>query len=85
MRGWGGEVADRHVRFVFSNEPVERLAPLARASGARSPRVRSGPHQTAMRMLTRWLVFAVKLAAAAIVQTRPRRAVPSSVDWSLHP
>ena len=22
MRGWGGEVADRHVRFVFSNEPV---------------------------------------------------------------
>ena len=28
MRGWGGEVADRHVRFVFSNEPVERLAAL---------------------------------------------------------
>jgi aspartate/methionine/tyrosine aminotransferase len=26
MRGWGGEVADRYVRFVFSNEPVERLA-----------------------------------------------------------
>jgi hypothetical protein len=26
MRGWGGEVADRHVRFVFSNEPVQRLA-----------------------------------------------------------
>jgi aspartate/methionine/tyrosine aminotransferase len=25
MRGWGGEVADRHVRFVFSNEPVDRL------------------------------------------------------------
>jgi aspartate/methionine/tyrosine aminotransferase len=25
MRGWGGEVADRHIRFVFSNEPVERL------------------------------------------------------------
>lgn len=25
MRGWGGAVADRHVRFVFSNEPVERL------------------------------------------------------------
>ena len=25
MRGWGGEVADRCVRFVFSNEPVERL------------------------------------------------------------
>jgi aspartate/methionine/tyrosine aminotransferase len=25
MRGWGGEVADRHLRFVFSNEPVERL------------------------------------------------------------
>jgi len=28
MRGWGGPVADRHVRFVFSNEPVERLARL---------------------------------------------------------
>jgi N-succinyldiaminopimelate aminotransferase len=28
MRGWGGDVADRHVRFVFSNEPVERLAIL---------------------------------------------------------
>jgi aspartate/methionine/tyrosine aminotransferase len=28
MRGWGGEVADGHVRFVFSNEPVERLALL---------------------------------------------------------
>ena len=27
-RGWGGEIADRHVRFVFSNEPVERLALL---------------------------------------------------------
>jgi aspartate/methionine/tyrosine aminotransferase len=25
MRGWGGEVADRHLRLVFSNEPVERL------------------------------------------------------------
>jgi len=28
MRGWGGEIADRHVRFVFSNEPIERLALL---------------------------------------------------------
>jgi aspartate/methionine/tyrosine aminotransferase len=28
MRGWGGEIANRHVRFVFSNEPVERLALL---------------------------------------------------------
>jgi aspartate/methionine/tyrosine aminotransferase len=28
MRGWGGEVADRHVRFVFSNEPTDRLAML---------------------------------------------------------
>ena len=43
MRGWGGEVADRHVRFVFSNEPVERLALLGErvrraleAAGART-------------------------------------------------
>jgi aspartate/methionine/tyrosine aminotransferase len=28
MSGWGDEIADRHVRFVFSNEPVERLALL---------------------------------------------------------
>ena len=28
MRGWGAEVADRHVRFVFSREPVERIALL---------------------------------------------------------
>jgi aspartate/methionine/tyrosine aminotransferase len=28
MVGWGGEVAARHIRFVFSNEPVERLALL---------------------------------------------------------
>jgi aspartate/methionine/tyrosine aminotransferase len=28
MRGWGAEIADRHVRFVFSNEPVERLQDL---------------------------------------------------------
>jgi aspartate/methionine/tyrosine aminotransferase len=26
MRGWGAAIADRHVRFVFSNEPVDRLA-----------------------------------------------------------
>lgn len=29
MRGWGGPVAERHLRFVFSREPVERLALLA--------------------------------------------------------
>jgi aspartate/methionine/tyrosine aminotransferase len=28
MTGWGGEVAARQLRFVFSNEPVERLALL---------------------------------------------------------
>ncbi len=28
MVGWGGEVAARHIRFVFSNEPVMRLALL---------------------------------------------------------
>jgi aspartate/methionine/tyrosine aminotransferase len=33
MRGWGGEIADRHVRFVFSNEPVERLALLGERVG----------------------------------------------------
>ena len=28
MVGWGGDVAARYIRFVFSNEPVERLALL---------------------------------------------------------
>jgi aspartate/methionine/tyrosine aminotransferase len=28
MAGWGGDVAARYLRFVFSNEPVERLALL---------------------------------------------------------
>ena len=28
MVGWGGPVAERHVRFVFSAEPVERLETL---------------------------------------------------------
>jgi hypothetical protein len=28
MTGWGAGVAARHIRFVFSNEPVERLALL---------------------------------------------------------
>jgi aspartate/methionine/tyrosine aminotransferase len=28
MVGWGGPVADRHVRFVFSAEPVERVATI---------------------------------------------------------
>ena len=36
MRGWGGHVAERYVRFVFSNEPVERIALLG-------PRVRAAP------------------------------------------
>lgn len=25
MRGWGGEVGGRQIRFVFSNEPVGSL------------------------------------------------------------
>jgi aspartate/methionine/tyrosine aminotransferase len=28
MLGWGDQIAGRHIRFVFSNEPVERLAEL---------------------------------------------------------
>jgi aspartate/methionine/tyrosine aminotransferase len=38
MHGWGGEIADRHIRFVFSNEPVDRIRLLGdrvrRALGA---------------------------------------------------
>ncbi|MDQ4057762.1 MAG: pyridoxal phosphate-dependent aminotransferase [Actinomycetota bacterium] len=28
MRGWGGGIADRYIRFVFSNEAVDRIALL---------------------------------------------------------
>ena len=34
MKGWGGEVAEPYVRFVFSNEPVERLELLGERAGA---------------------------------------------------
>ena len=36
MDGWGADVAARYVRFVFSAEPVERLATL-RERLARTP------------------------------------------------
>ena len=36
MRGWGDEVAERYVRFVFSAEPVERLETIPdRVAGTR--------------------------------------------------
>jgi N-succinyldiaminopimelate aminotransferase len=37
MTGWGAEVAARHIRFVFSAEPVERLRELGERVGAALP------------------------------------------------
>jgi N-succinyldiaminopimelate aminotransferase len=37
MHGWGGDVAARHLRLVFSNEPVERLALLGERVRAALP------------------------------------------------
>jgi aspartate/methionine/tyrosine aminotransferase len=44
MTGWGGDVAGRHLRLVFSNEPVERIELLGdrfraavREAGGRNP------------------------------------------------
>ncbi|HET9737222.1 MAG TPA: pyridoxal phosphate-dependent aminotransferase [Solirubrobacteraceae bacterium] len=34
MHGWGGDVAARHLRIVFSNEPVSRLSSLGERFGA---------------------------------------------------
>jgi aspartate/methionine/tyrosine aminotransferase len=46
MTGWGGEVADRHVRLVFSAEPVERLATFpARFAGTRLEAYGSTPRR----------------------------------------
>jgi hypothetical protein len=38
MTGWGREVADRHVRLVFSAEPVERLETIRERVVQISPR-----------------------------------------------
>ena len=44
MTGWGGEVADRHVRLVFSAEPVERLRTIPeRIAGTRLEAYGSSP------------------------------------------
>ena len=44
MTGWGGEVAGRHVRLVFSAEPVERLATFPeRFAGTRLEAYGSSP------------------------------------------
>ena len=37
MSGWGGEVAERYLRFVFSNEPVERIGLLGERARAALP------------------------------------------------
>jgi aspartate/methionine/tyrosine aminotransferase len=44
MLGWGGEVADRHVRLVFSAEPLDRLRTLPeRFAGTRLEAYGSSP------------------------------------------
>jgi len=47
MTGWAGPVADRHLRFVYSNEPVDRLRTIGeRIRGTAVDRLRlaaSGP------------------------------------------
>jgi hypothetical protein len=44
MTGWGGKVADRYVRLVFSAEPVERLRTIpARMAGTRLEAYGSSP------------------------------------------
>jgi aspartate/methionine/tyrosine aminotransferase len=44
MTGWGGEVADRHVRLVFSAEPVERLETIRERVGPLGARRADTPH-----------------------------------------
>jgi aspartate/methionine/tyrosine aminotransferase len=42
MTGWAGPVADRHLRFVFSNEPVDRLRTIGeRIRGTTLDRLRA--------------------------------------------
>jgi len=44
MLGWGGEVADRHVRLVFSAEPLDRLVTIPeRFAGTRLEAYGSSP------------------------------------------
>ena len=44
MTGWGGEVADRHVRLVFSAEPVERLQTIRERVGPWGALRADAPH-----------------------------------------
>ena len=46
MVGWGGTVAERHLRLVFSREPVERLALLGE-------RLRAGHRARALQAVRR--------------------------------
>jgi N-succinyldiaminopimelate aminotransferase len=48
MLGWGGEVADRHVRLVFSAESRERLATIPeRIAGTRLAAYGNSPRSAA--------------------------------------
>ena len=48
MLGWGGEVADRHVRLVYSAEPLDRLRTIPeRFAGTRLAAYGSSPRSAA--------------------------------------
>jgi aspartate/methionine/tyrosine aminotransferase len=48
MLGWGGEVADRHVRLVYSAEPLDRLRTIPeRIAGTRLAAYGSSPRSAA--------------------------------------
>ena len=51
MLGWGGAIADRHVRFVFSNEPVARLTALGERVHRALAAARAAVEPTAERAL----------------------------------
>jgi aspartate/methionine/tyrosine aminotransferase len=44
MTGWGGEVADRHVRLVYSAEPVARLQTIRERVAQWGARRADAPH-----------------------------------------
>jgi aspartate/methionine/tyrosine aminotransferase len=48
MLGWGGAVADRHVRLVYSAEPLDRLRTIPeRFAGTRLAAYGSSPRSAA--------------------------------------
>jgi aspartate/methionine/tyrosine aminotransferase len=80
MTAWGETVAPRHVRFVYSNEPVERLAALGeRVPRSADPRPQSAYCNT-KALLSRSLLLRTTRRSPATARSLSQCATRSSGD-----